>query len=101
MEYVLQLVGWSIFFIAIFLIIGCLGYCYFFDLSLIDGMYLSLVTLSSLSLEIKPLTNMQKIFVSLYSVLSIGLYLIFISCLVSYLILWHSHSQELKYNTNI
>ena len=90
MKYIQKLVFLLILLIFIVSILGCLGYCYFFDQNIIDGMYLSIVTMSSLSLEIKPLTNAQKIFVLVYSLLSIGIYLIFISCLVSYIILLNS-----------
>ena len=69
--------------IILVFIIGILGFHYFFDQEWIDSFYYTSVTMSSLSLEIKPENNSQKIFVSLFSLLSIGMYLILIAVLVS------------------
>lgn len=84
---------WIIIIVLIIFALGALGYYYLFNIDGMESIYLSAVTMSSLSLEIKPKTNGQKVFVAFYSIISIGLYLILISLIVSYLVLWHNYKQ--------
>ena len=88
-----RLLIWIIVVVLILLILGGLGYYYLFNVDIVDSLYLSVVTMSSLSLEINPETRGQKAFVGLYSIISIGLYLVLVSLIVSYLILWRNYEQ--------
>ena len=70
--------------IAIILIfLGAAGYHYILGKDMDDAFYLSALTMSSLSLETKPKNTNEKIFVAIYTLVSIGFYLILIAAIIA------------------
>ncbi len=72
-----------IIFSIILLIIGAWGYRFILNRDWVDSFYLSALTMSGLSLEAKPEGRDQKIFVAVFTLLSVGLYLILIATIIA------------------
>ena len=72
-----------IFLVIILILIGAWGYHLILKRDWIDSFYLSALTMSSLSLEAKPLNNDEKIFIAIFTLLSIALYLILIATIIA------------------
>ncbi len=67
----------------ILILIGAAGYHYILGKELGDSFYLSALTMSGLSLETKPKNINEKIFVAIYTLISIGVYLILIAAIIA------------------
>jgi hypothetical protein len=83
-----MLVIWKVVVIALIIavliiFIGAIGYRYILGKEWDDSLYLAALTMSSLSLEAKPETQMAKLFVAIYTLISIGFYLILIAALIA------------------
>ena len=100
MKHLRRLLYLAIIFLLILVIAGSIGYCILFEVGVIESIYLSIVTMSSLSLEIRPSTDIQKVFVALYSIISIGVYLLFVSIFVAYIILHNKNLYKSKRSLN-
>nr|QBK90920.1 MAG: uncharacterized protein LCPAC201_02210 [Pithovirus LCPAC201] len=90
--------------ISIFLIfLGAAGYHYILGKDMDDAFYLSVLTMSGLSLETKPKNTNEKIFVAVYTLISIGFYLILIAaiiaCFLEPIVLQVNNKNILKSNT--
>lgn len=75
-----------ILFIAI-IIIGIMGFNLLFNLTFLDSLYQSLLILGGLSLEIKPVSDTQKIFLGLFAFISIACYLIIVGIIIAALLI--------------
>ncbi len=67
-----------IFSIIIFLtiiLVGTIGYIYLFDLTWIDAFYNASLVLTAISVEVNPETIEQKLFIIIYSLISVILFL--------------------------
>ena len=83
-----NILRWIILLVIIIFIIGMIGFHYIFDKIWTDSFYLTALTMSSLSLETKPKTNSEKIFIGIFTMISIGMYLVLITVLIgTYLVL--------------
>ena len=60
---------------AILIAVGTIGYKYIFDLTWINALYSASVVLTSTSIETTPKTTGQKLFVSIYSIISVVVFL--------------------------
>lgn len=70
--------------ISIFIfIIGMVGHRWMFDLNWVDSFYSTALTMAGLSLEVKPETNCQKIFLAVLTLLSVGFYLVVIAAIIA------------------
>lgn len=67
----------------ILIILGAIGFHFVIGEDWIDSFYLASLTMSSLSLETKPRSQGEKIFVALYTLVSIGFYLILIAAIIA------------------
>lgn len=67
----------------IIIILGIIGFCCMFDHDMVHSTYLTIITMSSVSLETQPETCCQKCFLAVFSLLSIGIYLLLISVLIA------------------
>ncbi len=73
--------------VAIVLIfIGALGYHHVSGSNWVDSFYASALTMAGLSLEVKPKTNNEKIFIAVFTLISVGFYLIFIAAVLASLL---------------
>ena len=77
-----KILRWVLILIIIIFVIGMIGFHYIFNKDWTDSFYLTALTMSSLSLETKPQTPSEKIFVGIFTLISIGMYLILIIVLV-------------------
>ncbi|MEN8765157.1 MAG: potassium channel protein [Wenyingzhuangia sp.] len=60
---------------TIVLLIGTLGYCLFFDFSILDAFFMTIITTSTVGFgEVKPLDDLGKIFTILLIFMSVGVY---------------------------
>ncbi len=73
--------------VAIILIfIGALGYRYLSDKDWTHSFYASALTMAGLSLEVRPQTNQEKIFIAIFTLLSVGFYLILVAAIIACLL---------------
>ncbi len=91
-----------IFVIIILLVIGAWGYHFILKEDWVDSFYLSALTMSSLSLEAKPKSRDQKIFIAIFTLLSIGVYLILIATIIACFLepIFSSHRHEMSNNAH-
>ncbi len=68
---------------VILIFIGAAGYRYILGKEWDDSSYLSALTMSGLSLETKPKNINEKIFVAIFTLISIGVYLILIAAIIA------------------
>lgn len=55
-----------------------------FNLNWIDSFYYASLIMAGVSLEVKPETNSQKIFIAITTLVMVGLYLILIAVIIAY-----------------
>jgi len=67
----------------ILFLLGMFGYRVLFDFSWVDSFYATALTMSGLSLEIKPTRCDQKIFIAIFTLLSVGFYLIIVAAIIA------------------
>jgi len=78
-----------IFFIfLLILILGVLAFLTIFHRNSIDSFYCAATVVTGLSIECAPTNDEQKIFLTIYVTLSIGIYLLLVAGLIAYLIDW-------------
>ncbi len=70
----------------ILFIIGVAGYHLILEEDVVHSIYATSLTMAGLSLEAKPQRNDQKIFISIFTILSVGFYLIFIAAIIACLL---------------
>ena len=75
--------------VAIVLLIGFVGYRYFFNLSVVDAFYNTSLTASTLGVEVRERSNAEKIFTSFYALLVGVFFISTISMIISYLFAMH------------
>lgn len=68
------------------LLLGAFAYRTLFKLSWTDAFYAASVTMAGLSLEVRPTRNDQKVFVAIFTLLSVALYLILVAALIACLL---------------
>ena len=72
-----------IFVAIVLLIVGALGYRFILGQDSVDSFYLSALTMAGLSLEVKPKTRDEKIFIAIFTLLSVGFYLILVATIIA------------------
>lgn len=65
---------------------GMFGYHKLFKLDWVDSFYAAALTMAGLSLEVAPETSDQKVFVGIFTLFSVGLYLILIAAVIACLL---------------
>lgn len=65
---------------------GVYGFSVLFQKSFVDSLYITALTMSGLSLEVKPECDDQRLFVAFFTLLSIGLYLILVAAIIACLL---------------
>jgi H+/Cl- antiporter ClcA len=68
---------------VILFILGMCGYHWLFNLDWVNSFYVTALTMAGLSLEVRPKTRCQKIFVAIFTLLSVGFYLIVIATVIA------------------
>ena len=63
----------------ILLILGTVGYHYVTEQDWIHSFYASALTMAGLSLEVKPQTTAEKIFIAIFTLMAVGCYLVLIA----------------------
>lgn len=69
--------------VILVLFLGILGYHYILKQDWAESFYLATLTMTSLSLEIKPQEMGEKIFIAFITLVSVGLYLILIATIIA------------------
>ncbi len=82
---------WGVLIIIIILaivlfIIGMIGYYFVLEENIIDSFYITALTMAGLSLEVKPKTTDQKVFIAIFTILSVGFYLVLIAAIIACLL---------------
>lgn len=70
----------------ILFLIGMFGYRILFKMDWTDSFYTTALTMAGLGLEVKPCRKDQKIFVGIFTLLSVGFYLIVIAAIIACMI---------------
>ena len=70
----------------ILIVLGIVGFSLFFSANFVDSLFYTFLTMSGLSLEIKPVTDSQKLFVGFFAFVSIACYLLFVGVLIASLL---------------
>ena len=67
------------------LVVGVVGFIVFEDYTLIDSVYMTIITLSTVGFkEVEPLTDSGKLFVTVYILLNIGIFAYVVSTITTY-----------------
>lgn len=74
---------WIIIVAVLLYLLGAWGYRILLDKDWLDSFYLSALTMAGLSLEVKPVTATQKIFIAIFTLVSVALYLVLVATIIA------------------
>lgn len=78
-ERIILLFIFTLILFLILILLGTVGYVYLFELNCLDAFYNASLILTTISLEVTPITDGQKVFIIIYSMVSVILFLSIVS----------------------
>jgi len=69
------------------IIIGTIFFIFMFDLTWVDGLYTAVLVLTGINIEVNPTTDGQKLFIVIYSLLTVIILLSFANVAVEYFLI--------------